>query len=147
MMPERATSPTAGKAGFRGYISSRPINGDRTPQHVQNLVIRDYARRKGLAFKLSATEYAMPGCYLMLDGVLDEIDRIEGIIAYSLFMLPSQPARRRAVMARVLAAGCTLHAAVEEYCVAGPKDVEWAENVWRLNEALGRAPKHLPENL
>ena len=58
--------------GYRGYIASRPVRGTSTPQHVQNLVIRDYAARSGLDFKLSATEYAMDGCYLMLEAVLDE---------------------------------------------------------------------------
>ena len=37
-MPERS--------GHRGYIGARPLNGSRTPQHVQNIVIRDYAKRK-----------------------------------------------------------------------------------------------------
>ena len=37
--------------GLRGYIASRPVAGARVPQHVQNLVIRDYARRKGQELK------------------------------------------------------------------------------------------------
>ena len=36
------------RSGWRGYISPRPVRGSRTPQHVQNLVIRDYAQRNGL---------------------------------------------------------------------------------------------------
>ena len=31
--------------GYRGYIGSRPYFGERAPQHVQNLVIRDYCQR------------------------------------------------------------------------------------------------------
>ena len=46
---------TAMQGGYRGYIGSRPVRGERTPQQVQNLVIRDYAQRNGIAFKLSAT--------------------------------------------------------------------------------------------
>ena len=30
------------RTGYRGYIGSRPVLGNRTPQAVQNLVIRDY---------------------------------------------------------------------------------------------------------
>ena len=74
--------------GFRGYIASRPILGNRTAQHVQNLVIRDYAQRHNLLFKLSATEYAMAGCYMMLQQVLQELPQLDGIIAFSMFMLP-----------------------------------------------------------
>ena len=32
--------------GFRGYIFSRPFMEERVPQHVQNIVIRDYCSKK-----------------------------------------------------------------------------------------------------
>ena len=53
--------------GYRGYIASRPVRGLAQPQHVQNLVVRDYASRAKLPYLLSATEYAMPGCYMVLE--------------------------------------------------------------------------------
>ena len=56
-MPERS--------GHRGYIGARPLNGSRTPQHVQNIVIRDYAKRKNLQYLLSAVEHIMPGSYMI----------------------------------------------------------------------------------
>ena len=54
----------------RGYIFCRSFMGERAPQHVQNIVIRDYCERNGLNYLLSATEYAMPQCYIMLEEVL-----------------------------------------------------------------------------
>ena len=72
----------------RGYIFSRPFAGERVPQHVQNLVIRDYCQKQSLNYLLSATEYAMPDSYLMLEQVLRELPGLEGIVAYSLFQLP-----------------------------------------------------------
>ena len=72
----------------RGYIFSRAFMGERIPQHVQNLVIRDYCERNHLQFLLSAAEYAMPDCYLVLEQVLDELTEINGLVAYSLFQLP-----------------------------------------------------------
>ena len=41
--------------GYRGYITSRPFLGERAPQHIQNLVIRDYAAKHGLDYLLSVT--------------------------------------------------------------------------------------------
>ena len=35
---------------FRGYVSSRAINGNLIPQSLQNLKIRDYANAKNLGF-------------------------------------------------------------------------------------------------
>ena len=121
--------------GFRGYISSRPILGQRTPQHVQNLVIRDFAARHGLAYRLSAAEYAMPHCYLMLEQVIGELAHLDGMIAYSLFMMPRNRVRRRQIWQRVLDQGKVFHAAVEELPVSGPAEIERVETLFELEHA------------
>ena len=33
--------------------------GERVPQHVQNIVIKDFCQKNNLHFLLSSTEYAM----------------------------------------------------------------------------------------
>ncbi len=123
------------RSGYRGYIFSRPIAGDRIPQNVQNLVIRDYARRNGLKFKLSATELAVNNCYMMLQSVLDGLDELEGIILYSIFMLPEQVARRHRIYKMILDADATLYAAVENFKISTPADVVRLEEIIRLREA------------
>ncbi len=116
--------------GYRGYIASRPVRGTSTPQHVQNLVIRDYAARNGLDFKLSATEYTMDGCYLMLEAVLDDLANLDGIILYSVFMLPRDPARRNAVYRSVFDSAKTLHGALENLQLSDGDDVQWLEDIF-----------------
>ena len=64
---------------FRGYISSRPFGGQRVPQHIQNLVIRDYCQRNGLQYLLSATELAMPNSFLMLTQLQEDIESWTGL--------------------------------------------------------------------
>jgi sporadic carbohydrate cluster protein (TIGR04323 family) len=120
-MPERT--------GHRGYIGARPLDGSRTPQHVQNIVIRDYARRRNLHYLLSAVEHIMPGSYMILEDVLDELPRLRGIICYSIFMLPPDQARRRAIYDRVLGEGADLHTAVEEISLRSKADVEAIEDI------------------
>lgn len=122
--------------GYRGYVAARPVCGNRVPQHVQNLVIRDYARRHALAYKLSGTEYTMPGCYMMLEEILNELPQLEGIIAYTLFMLPRSTERRRAVYERVIKAGKSLHGAVEGLCLANWADAGRIEDIWRVQLAF-----------
>lgn len=75
------------KKGFRGYIFSRKINGNFIPQRVQNLVIREFANRKNITFKLSSTEYNMKNSYIMLSSLEDDFDSIDGVIFYSIEQL------------------------------------------------------------
>jgi sporadic carbohydrate cluster protein (TIGR04323 family) len=126
--------------GYRGYITSRPVRGTAFPQRVQNLVVRDYAQRRGLAFRLSLTEYAMPGCSMMLETLLAELDALEGIILFSTFTLPVHRARRRAVFERVLAAGKTLHAALENLVVRTPADVAHWNDLIDVDALLPATP-------
>jgi sporadic carbohydrate cluster protein (TIGR04323 family) len=124
----------AERSGHRGYIGARPLNGSRTPQHVQNIVIRDYARRKNLQFLLSAVEHVMPGSYMILEDLLDELPRLKGMICYSIFMLPLDERRRREIYDRVLREGCDLHAAVEEISIASKDDIQTVEDILLVNK-------------
>jgi sporadic carbohydrate cluster protein (TIGR04323 family) len=119
--------------GHRGYIASRPVRGQTWPQHVQNLVIRDYAQRNSLDYLLSATEYAMDGCYMNLETVLGELDEIQGVIAFSLFMLPRRAEKRQRLYERIFAAGADLHGALEGMAVRNLEDVARLEDIFLVD--------------
>lgn len=130
--------------GYRGYVASRAVRGQLWPQAVQNLVIRDYAQRNGLTYLLSATEYAMPGCYMNLEAVLEELDRIEGVLLFSMFMLPERAERRRAIYDRVFAAGASLHGALENLSLADEGDVRRIEDVFAAARLVEARPASIP---
>jgi len=67
---------------LRGYIFARPFMGERAPQHVQNIILRDYCQKRGHELLLSATEYAMEDSYMILESVLDDLANIDGIVFY-----------------------------------------------------------------
>ena len=125
------------RSGHRGYIASRAVRGQDWPQHVQNLVVRDYAQRQGLHYLLSATEYAMDGCYMNLESVLGELERIEGVILFSVFMLPQRRERRLELYERVFAAGADLHGALESMPVRTPEDAARLEDILAVDRCLG----------
>lgn len=131
---------SASGGGYRGYVGSRPVAGQSYPQKVQNLVIRDYAARHGLDFKLSVTEYAMRGCYMMLQDALAELPRLDGLILFSLFMLPRDAAKREAIYDRVLGHGRELRAALEELTLADGGGVARFEETLRVSAWLGATP-------
>ena len=60
--------------------------GERVPQSVQNLVLRNFCKNNNLIFELSSTEYAMNESYYILNQLLVN-KRFKCIIFYSLFQL------------------------------------------------------------
>lgn len=130
------------RIGYRGYIASRDVNGNTVPQRVQNLVVRDYARNKNLAFKLSAAEYIMNNCHMILEDVLGELPKLEGVIMYSLFMLPNDKKRRRATLERIVDQGCVLHAALENLSVRTHDDIARIEDILDVNVLMSQMEKN-----
>jgi len=128
---------------LRGYIFGRPFLGERVPQHVQNIVLRDYARRRGVTLLLAASEYAMPGSHLILETVCDELPRIDGILAYSVFQLPEDGRHRASVLERVVGQGKQAHFAVEDIVVDSAESAAAVEVLWRVRTALDAAPDGL----
>jgi sporadic carbohydrate cluster protein (TIGR04323 family) len=128
------------EGGFRGYIVSAPVRSTHFPQRVQNLVVRDYAQRAKLTYRLSATEYAMPGCTMMLRTLLDELPGLDGIVLFSLFTLPAKRAERRTVYDRCLAAGKPLHAALEQLVLTTAADIARWDELIALEATLPATP-------
>ena len=123
-------------SGVRGYIFSRPFMGERVPQHVQNLVIRDYCKRKGIQYLLSATEYAMAGSHLILQQIMEELPQLEGIVFYSLFLLPEQKKERDRVCKVILENKKTIFFAVEGLLMSNKIEHERIETIWQVQKIL-----------
>ena len=128
---------------LRGYIFGRPFLGERVPQHVQNIVLRDYARRRGVTLLLAASEYAMPGSHLILETVCGELPRVDGILAYSVFQLPEDGLQRDSVLDRVVSQGKEIHFAVEDVVVNSSESAVAVELLWRVRLALESVPPEM----
>jgi hypothetical protein len=76
----------------------------------------------------------------MLNDLLAKLDQVKGIILFSQFTLPRAAARRREIYDRVLAAGCELHAALEETALSQPSQIETFEAVLALVPQLANTP-------
>lgn len=122
------------KSGFRGYIFSRTIEGSFIPHRVQNLVIKDYCQRKKLFFKLSATEYKMKDSYIMLNAVLKELNKIDGVVFYSVFMLPEDSRLRKKIYNLFLKSKKNLHFALEEIVLKNLTSLKEIENIIKINK-------------
>ena len=87
---------------LRGYIFSRVFLGERIPQYVQNIVIRDYCSKKRFQYLLSASEYAMVNSTFVLKQIINELTSIDGIVAYSVFQMPEDDLQRRDFFKKIL---------------------------------------------
>lgn len=115
--------------GYRGYIFSREINGNFIPQRVQNLVIKDFAERKKLFFKLSQTEYIMKKSYSMLNALLSDLKAIDGIIFYSIEMLPDNFEERSRILKKIIEKKKKIFFALEELQINDLKKINYLEKL------------------
>jgi len=143
---------TEGKTGterrvLQGYVTNVAFGGLRVPAPMQNLMLRDYAARKNLLFKLSVGEYSFPGCFLQLDGLLSQAVKFEGIAMCSMFMLPRRAEKRKQVYETLIANGTALHLVLENLVVRRWEEAEYLEEIISLNQYIERAPARIPDEL
>lgn len=121
---------------IRGYIFSRPFMGERVPQSVQSLLIRDYCNKNNLKFNLHAVEYTMDNCFLVFESCLKELEFFDSIVLYSLFQLPEDDVKRKKYLNFVISKNKKLHFALENLTLNNKKSTEKIEEIWIIKKAL-----------
>lgn len=124
---------------MRGYIYSREFMGDRVPQHIQNIVVRNYCNIHQFSYMLSSTEYAMQDCCLMLMQLVENMKNIDGVVAYSLFQLPQGTNDRNEVYKAILSQNKEMHFAVEGMHIFDQVSMARVETLIRLKHVLNMA--------
>ena len=121
---------------IKGYIFSRPFLDERAPQHIQNIVIREFCKKEGLNYSLSGVEYAMKDSYKTLYQLINELKKYHGIVAYSLFQLPFNDIERNKILKKILNKKKTFYFALEDFRLSTKKDLKKIENIWLVKKAL-----------
>jgi len=124
------------KKKLRGYIFSRAFMGERVPQNVQNLFIRDFCNKKNFDYLLSATEYAMQDCSMVLEQVVDDLKKIDGIVAYSIFQLPEKKEKRIKYLLKIIKLKKIFYGALENLEVKNKNDLLNIEEIWNIKNNL-----------
>ena len=127
------------RLGLRGYVTSRGFGGYVIPVPLQSLGLRDYCSRKGMVYVLPVNENCFPHSYLVLDGMIQDLSAYEGVIMYSMRMLPQRSDRRRAVYKKILDQGCSLHLVLEDLVVRSYKEVEKLEDLVLFDQLAARS--------
>ena len=128
----------------RGYHTSRPIFGERVPQAIQNIVIKEYCGKNNLKYLLSKGEYSFNNSYFILINILNELNGIDGIVCYSLFQLPSNNIIRTKIINQIIEKDKEIHFSLENLSLKNRQDLYQIETLFKIKLHLWDCPK---ENL
>ena len=120
---------------------SREIKGNFIPQRVQNLVIKDFCKRKNLFFKLSSAEYIMENSFLMLKSMLKDIKLIDGVVFYSIEMLPLKKKLREDILNNFIKNKKNIFFALEEI------EINQINAIKKINMLLNIKNGHMKDDL
>ena len=110
--------------------------GERAPQHVQNIIIRDYCNKKNIHYLLSATEYAMENSTLILKQLINDLHLVDGIVAYSAFQMPEDDTERQNIFGKILSLNKEIHFAVEGLSLHNNDTFHQIESVWQVKKTI-----------
>ena len=117
--------------------------GERVPQNIQNLVIRNFCEKNKYLYLLSAAEYAMENSDAILKSIINDTRDINGIIAYSLYQLPEDMDIRSLTLKRIISKKIFFVSAVEQIFVKNLKDIHNVNRLWQIKEILKYCPKEI----
>ena len=124
------------KLNLRGYIFSRSFMGERVPQHIQNIIVKDYCDKNNFNYLLSATEYTMLKSYSILKKIIDDIDSCDGIVFYSLFQLPEDNDTRHEMLKLILKKKKLIAFACERILISNFEDIMRIEDIWHIKKIM-----------
>ena len=124
----------------RGYNFSRTFMGERVPQHIQNIVIREFCKKEKLSLLLSATEYSMHNSNFILEQIIDNLKNVDGIVAYSIFQLPFSDLKRNKILSKILKLKKTIYFANEGFKISNKNEAERVKIIWLLKKTLDNCP-------
>tara|TARA_B100001540_G_C15506169_1_gene505892 strand:+ start:219 stop:620 length:402 start_codon:yes stop_codon:yes gene_type:complete len=129
----------------KGYIFSRQFLGERAPQHVQNIVIRDFCNKNSIQYLLSASEYKMKNSYTILMDLINNMQSYDAIVAYSVFQLPEKDSVREQLLKRILKKNKRFYFAVEEIKFSKANDIKTINKLWKIKKKLPFCYKYTNE--
>ena len=129
---------------FKGYISSRKlINGEFETQKIQNLVVREACKYNSYDLQLSSVEYIMSDCYMILNSLIKNLKKYDGIVFFSLFQLPLSEKKRKTIYDKFLEKKKTILFANEKLELRNKNDILLCENIIKVTKMLKFTPKKI----
>lgn len=126
------------RIGFRGYVTSRDFGGFVIPVPLQSLALRDYCSRHSMVYVLPVNENSFPNSYMVLEGLIKDLSAYEGVIMYSMRMLPKRVERRREIYKKIFSQACSLHIVLEDMVIKSSYEENQLEELILFDQLAAR---------
>ncbi len=126
--------------GYRGYISGGTINGNLIPQRIQNLTLKSYAEKNQLSLLMAAAEYNFNHSTIILNGIFEEANNVDGFIFYSIWQIPPLPNVHKKIQELIENHKLTFHFALENKTVNTLSEWILLEDYFMIKELSLRTP-------
>jgi|MDSV01.1.fsa_nt_gb sporadic carbohydrate cluster protein (TIGR04323 family) len=103
---------------LKGYVFSREIGENLIPQKIQNIVLRDYSNKKKYNFIMSSVEYSINNSFIILNKLIKNLDKYDGILAYSIFQMPNNQNKRVKLYEQIISKKKEFHFALEDIVIS-----------------------------
>ena len=90
-------------------------------------------------YESNTTEYHMPGSFMMLESLYPSLKELEGLLFYSISMLPESKEGRQKLYAALAKHRCGMRFALEELTYAKPEDADLIEDVLAVRAISAKA--------
>ena len=126
---------------LKGYVFSRKFSGNIVPQKIQNIILRDYCFKKNYNFVFSSVEYSMESCFFVLDGLLKNLKKYNGLVAYSIFQLPEDKNKRIDIYQQLISKEKELHFVLEDTIISkkNVNSVDFIEETISIKNTLNKS--------
>ena len=124
------------KKNVRGYIFGKEFMGERAPQHIQNIAIRDFCTKNRLTYNLSLVEYVFKNSTFMLMEGIKELNNFYGIVMYSIFQLPESESEIKSIFNLVYKKKKRIFFALENRVLSNKQDFDEINLIWLIKKEL-----------
>jgi len=114
--------------------------GERVPQRVQNIVMRNYCEKNGFSYLLGVVEYSFENSTYILDSLVgDHESSDDGLVLYSMFQLPRNKYKRRAIAEKLFNQGRRMDFSLEGFSIDNENDFNQVEEIWSVKECISES--------
>ncbi len=131
---------------LKGYIFSRPFFNERVPQNIQNIILRDYCKKKNIEYLLSSTEYTMKDSSFILSEITTKFKNYDGLVFYSLLQMPVDLAIRKKFYKKTLKNKKQIHFVLENFIAKNETDFVELEKIFVLKTSTITFNKKINKN-